>query len=1219
MRKLKETYNRIVTIIKDRIGSSNNSENKPNYYTPLSPTNEAEGCEVYLEALEWALENKQKIKNIAISGPYGSGKSSVLQTFIKRCESKKIWSKIFPKYRFFNISLATFKDIKNNSQKDVQNSELQRLIELSILQQLFFHEKDSKIPDSRFKKIKRQKRIGLLSYSIGFISLLISVLFIITPEFLKKFSLVNFNEKQAEILQIIASLMTLVGVFLIIYKLSRSIIGFSIKKLKINSAEIEIEEGISKSILNNHLDEIIYFFEVTKYNVVIIEDLDRFEQSEVFTKLREINLLINNSEKVKRDIIFIYAIKDDMFKDKDRAKFFDFMIPIIPVINFSNSGNKLRLALKHSKHKIKEDLLDDLSMFIDDMRLLYNIINEFHVYSNKINNNLDMNKLLSIIVYKNVYPNDFTKLNENKGDLYNTIRKKNEYINSIISKLNKQIAKLKEEIKRYEEELITNLGELRIIYLSKVIEQITNGFVGFNDSGELIAITKFTSDEYFSQIQNGNVEYFHFNSYYGRNDSKWLKFNFSDIEKQVSTNFSYDEREDFILDKNKINNLKKEIEKINNQKNQLQKDKLKDILSNKYIEIEAESSSKTDLINILLRNGYIDENYLDYISIFHEGALTKLDYQFLINVKTEKVTNFDFKLNKTEELLKKINEFAFEKEYILNYDLVDKILISKKFDSKKARLFTLLSNESERSIHFIDEYIDRTTDIELFISTLCKNWSNIWSYIYSNTLFSDERIDKYLQLIIQYANIDDFESIFYDHKKFLNNYSELLNIPTEYNRIKNLIKKLNLKFNSINVDSPEKSLKYVFENNHYSVSIEMLRTIFTFYKGMDLVKFNKANFSFISESGLDFLINYIESNINVYVKEVFLNLEQNREEDTKHYLTLLNNPNIDVELKEKIIIKTDIIIENTSSVSVLDVSKLLLKYSKIEAKWDNILPVFEQQGEQLCDNIISFFNSKVNSEKLSKSKIPNIKNTEGVSGYSKFYKAIMHELRINIESYKLLTNSSPWWYETFDSDKLTKERVIILIDNLNVNPTLASYNYLKENFEYTNIHLLDKCFSHFEKNIEELPVDSYDLEHILKTKDIKLSDKLKFVDCMDNELIAENPENLKKISEFLIEYESIKVRDSLLALLLNSIEVTKMNRVKLFNKYIFEISKNDITSFLCALGGEYDLITNTSKKATIENNRFNEELLEKLIELDYISSISIIDKGLRVNHKRKEE
>ena len=127
-------------------------------------------------------------------------------------------------------------------------------------------------------------------------------------------------------------------------------------KIRFSSLVCEIDKGISKSILNNHLDEIIYFFEATKYNVVIIEDLDRFEQTEVFTKLREINLLINNSKKIETEVVFIYAIKDDMFLDKDRTKFFDFMIPIIPVINSSNSNEKL-LDIVNKNNYIKTNFV----------------------------------------------------------------------------------------------------------------------------------------------------------------------------------------------------------------------------------------------------------------------------------------------------------------------------------------------------------------------------------------------------------------------------------------------------------------------------------------------------------------------------------------------------------------------------------------------------------------------------------------------------------------------------------------------------------------------------------------------------------------------------------------------------------------------------------------------------------------------------------------------
>ncbi len=122
------------------------------------------------------------------------------------------------------------------------------------------------------------------------------------------------------------------------------------------------------------MDEIIYFFEITKYDVVIIEDLDRFDTPAIFLKLRELNYLLNNSNAIKRSIgkiVFIYAVKDDMFKDTSRTKFFDFISTVIPVINPSNSRDKLLNALREQGvQEISDDVCMDLGIFIDDMRIL---------------------------------------------------------------------------------------------------------------------------------------------------------------------------------------------------------------------------------------------------------------------------------------------------------------------------------------------------------------------------------------------------------------------------------------------------------------------------------------------------------------------------------------------------------------------------------------------------------------------------------------------------------------------------------------------------------------------------------------------------------------------------------------------------------------------------------------------------------------------------------
>ena len=131
-------------------------------YNPLSPTVNAENIEHYSQALNWALENRKDIKNIALTGPYGSGKSSFLKSFQNTNNNNK--------FVFLNISLSTF--TKEKRSKNENDNQL-RLIELSILQQIFYHVDDKKIPYSRLKKIKNYSNwfLGLLPF--GFVSVVI--------------------------------------------------------------------------------------------------------------------------------------------------------------------------------------------------------------------------------------------------------------------------------------------------------------------------------------------------------------------------------------------------------------------------------------------------------------------------------------------------------------------------------------------------------------------------------------------------------------------------------------------------------------------------------------------------------------------------------------------------------------------------------------------------------------------------------------------------------------------------------------------------------------------------------------------------------------------------------------------------------------------------------------------------------------------------------------
>jgi hypothetical protein len=463
-----------------------------------------------------------------------SGKSSILKTVQKNYNGKDL--------KFLNISLATFKEEKAKYDEagniiETDKDVVLRLIETSILQQIFYHEEDTKIPDSRFKKIKSYSLQKLISFSIGYLLFFIALTNYFYPDTITKvFKNYTIDSPISDILHYSSICIILFGLYFFIFKSIRILSSITISKLQIQNVEMGVGESLNKSVLNHHIDEILYFFSVRPYNVVIFEDLDRFQQTEIFTKLREINLILNNSEKTKRkEIVFIYAVRDDMFTDKERTKFFDFILPIIPVINSSNSSEILFKKKEQYKYNLSDSLIEDISFFIDDMRLLHNISNEFYLYKLKLNENLSEDKLFALITYKNIYPNDFVKLSNNEGELYHIINSKKNYLKDELIRVEKEIKNLRVEIESLENLYINNIKDLRLQYILRALE-VCEAFKSFSINQADVSIDDLCTEGNFSYLQKDAVEYYKFsNNYYGYDftTSKIkLPIKFKEIEKK---------------------------------------------------------------------------------------------------------------------------------------------------------------------------------------------------------------------------------------------------------------------------------------------------------------------------------------------------------------------------------------------------------------------------------------------------------------------------------------------------------------------------------------------------------------------------------------------------------------------------------------------------------------------------------------------------------------
>lgn len=238
------------------------------------------------------------------------------------------------------------------------------------------------------------------------------------------------------------------------------------------------------------------------YDLVVIEDLDRFNNADIFVTLREINSLVNANAGVKRPIRFLYALRDDMFMNTDRTKFFEFIIPVIPIINSSNSIDKVleqgkRLSLDK---RLNPQFLREVSRYLNDLRLIQNIFNEYAIYVSNLEpegeTNLDANKLLAVLIYKNVFPSDFENLHRGKGNLAGILHAHDQFVTASEAKYRAEISRLEELIDIGERQLPNDLDELRRSYAMALIELLPDNHTHVSlDRSQFIPINTLAKSE----------------------------------------------------------------------------------------------------------------------------------------------------------------------------------------------------------------------------------------------------------------------------------------------------------------------------------------------------------------------------------------------------------------------------------------------------------------------------------------------------------------------------------------------------------------------------------------------------------------------------------------------------------------------------------------------------------------------------------------------------
>ena len=1161
----------------------------------LAAISDADKDKVYESFILWGIRNP-KTRNIALTGPYGSGKTSIIKTFQKNHKE----------YKYLNISLAKFDETYK------ENSDWRNDVELSILQQFFYHVKNKKLPDSRFKKINKTSTWQMLFATLCWLLWGASFLLIYQPEFFKRFSWwEEFRKTNPDWLYYLSFTILVIGIAYGFYKLFRVFKNLRFSKLGVMSGEMELADKDDSSIFNKHLDEIIYFFEVCHFDVVVIEDLDRIKDPEIFTKLREINYLINNSNQVGRKIKFLYATRDDLFQDESRTKFFDLIIPVIPIINTSNSADKLIQKLTDSVHD--KNFIQAVSLYLDDMRTLINIVNEFKLYKKLIGQNLIQEKLLAIIIYKNLYPTEFEKLHKSKGEIYEVFNAKRNFVKKETERINNEIKESGEIVKKHEQIYIKSLEELRSIYIMKVLEKVPAQHI-ISLNRKAASFIDVNSDSFISQvIQNSTITASKIVNYNWQNQN--IAIDFPSIEREINSDYTYEERKNqikFVAD-NEIEKMKKQIDELKGLRDRLEKSTLTEIIANnESFKFPQKFEDKTLLI-YFVRNGHIDESYPTYISHFYEGSMTQKDREFVLSIMNRQPLEIAALIDNFELVSKRIYFQDYSQPAILNLSYYEWLT---KFESDRKpelnEIVVQLINKSERSLKFIDSCMEKEELIEFLIPSICRKWPEFWDFLVTDSQYNHDKLDKYLLKIIKYCPIESMNSMnkngqvvryIFENKNFF----DTIGLSDIQDKFTEFIDKLSIKFRWLQYrEDLEELFSHIYETDSYEINIANIKLIFD-QKGTAEItesQLDTANYTTILASGPQNLKDYIENNLENYVETVFLPSKYNTKESEDTIAFLLNNEHLSLNLKDRIIEKqeqqiTDI---NTIPTAVWDI---LFQRNKLVSSWQNLLSYYGEIGS-ITESVSGFLNNMDNVEGLTAIEASKFLIGDSEEVMKDMMKSLFECDDLVIDTYKHLTIILGSYYTTLPIENLAADKVQHLILKNFLLFSVENFENLSRNFPNELTSFVERHMDEFLTTEPPLILPEFVFSSLLQSSKVTLGQKVSLINNVDLELPSKSKQISESILNFLIS-NSRAISEIGTPTILNLIDrqfpIDK--RLNLLILYFELLDVEQINCGLTSLGSEYaDLVANGKNQTKVSNSKLNEELLQELKKSEMISSYS---------------
>lgn len=1004
---------------------------------------------IYEDAIQFALDNDD-IKNVAISGIYGAGKSSIVASYEKKHADKA----------YLHISLAHFadKERQESGELNLQENNIKGCLEGKIINQLLHQIDEANIPYTNFlfkRDINNLSWFQILMIVVYFLFLL----FAYFNEYIVTALCMYFFTGYVEEVQLAFNvLMLCCGILLLvfgIYKTNRWQQGRIIcKKFSMKGAEIEIFNNTEASYFDRYLDDVLYLFDKSGADVIVFEDIDRFNDVMIFERLREINILVNAKRKNRCDkaLKFFYLIRDDLFVNKDRTKFFDYIIPVIPVVDGSNTYPVMEKMFGNCIGDIDSKFLKGLAVFIDDMRLLKNIYNEYVIYSNIMNTTeLSCMKMLAMITYKNVFPRDFSELHLDRGYVYNVFKNKKEIIKEKVCDLETQIHKIQNDLRESEKELVQNKYELAMMFAG----MCSMNFDYYNN----------TYEKKIKYVEN-NLPEKDLNEYRRRLRCVEIKSNKERLiaQQKALENEKRDIWESslsvLITESNReaVFNIE-----LNNGENV--KETFQDVKVNHYF----------GLLKYLIINGYVDEGYADYMTYFYPGSLNREDKNFLLSVASGQYKDFDYRLHNVGEILSTLNDADYDRLGTLNFDLFAALLENADYSLQRDRLIYQIIEKTE--FNFIAGFVEQKEGYFVrALCSICSLWKDNFNILLSKNDMSKGFVYRWAIGIVENMSGDSLKAINESGRltEYVASCQNPINVDKEHIEVfvNNMID-LDIKLENISSYIKNDLLfAKIIEYNMYQLNMLNINHILFEKYGEDNDGLTGKNYTIIRKHADETMYKYVHENFSHYVGVWLYDVEEIYD-SADASVELLNNEALEDNHKIAYISKLRNNIPHLANITDANLWDILMSANRLDNREQNIIRYFDWKG--LTDVLVKYINAN------------NDLSFEEVECNNEVKDKFMREMSccadIEGDNYERILMTWGYSFDNFDIIDVDDEKMSILIECKRISMNSDNLQFIREHYDE---HLMDFIAYCFNAYVSIADTDEAEMEQILET----LADKV---------------------------------------------------------------------------------------------------------------------------------